>query len=80
MTREEAKQKALSCIEEGIKKYGENAPFMSCPKPGKNTWTFKEAKEAVEQDKSLEGINDNLIDDILKLDEYLQQMKKDNAE
>lgn len=75
MTREEAKKKALDCINKGIEEYGEDAPFMSCPMPGKNTWTFKEAKEAVENDISLEGINDNLIDDILKLDEYLQQQK-----
>ena len=75
MTREEAKKKALDCINEGIEKYGENAPFMKCPMPGKNMWTFKEAKEAVEKDVSLEGIDDNLIDDILRLDEYLQQQK-----
>jgi hypothetical protein len=75
MTREEAKQKALYYINKWINEFGEDEPFMSCPKPGKNIWTFKEAKESVENDKNLEGIDDNLIDDILKLDEYLQQQK-----
>ena len=78
MTREEAKKKALDSINEGIAKFGEDAPFMRCPMPGKNTWTFKEAKESVEKDTCLEGTNDNLIDDILKLDEYLRQQHKDN--
>lgn len=71
MTREEAKKLAIETIEKGIAEYGLDSPFMSCPRSGKNTWTFKEAKESIEQDKCLEGLDHNLIDDLMRLDEYL---------
>ena len=48
MTREEAKKIALDNIKQGIEKDGENALFCAMPRPGKNSWTLKEALEAIE--------------------------------
>lgn len=76
MTREEAKQLALKEVEEGIRKNGENAIFMMSPKIGKDSWTWKEAKESILEDKALEDSgNYNLIDSILKYDEYKNSKK-----
>jgi len=66
MTREEAKQIALKEIEEGIRQEGEDAIFMMSPKTGKCSWTYKEARESILEDKCLEDSNVNLIDMILK--------------
>jgi hypothetical protein len=71
MTREDAKQIALKEIENGIAKYGEDAIFMMSPKVGKDSWTWKEAKDSILKDKPLEDSgNCNLIDLVLKYDEY----------
>ena len=73
MTRDEAKEFALKLIDEDIEKYGEDAFFMRAPKTGKNSWTFKEAKESVIKDKCLEDSNTNPIDMILEFEEYAKE-------
>lgn len=72
MTREEAKQIALKEIEEGIRQEGEDAVFMMSPKTGKCSWTYKEAKESILEDKCLEDSNCNLVDLVLNYDKYLK--------
>lgn len=73
MNREEAKQIALKEIEEGIRQEGEDAVFMMSPKTGKCSWTYKEARESILEDKCLEGSNDNLIDMVLKYEKYMEE-------
>ena len=71
MTREEAKQILLEEIKEYIKEEGEDGIALQCPKPGKNSWTWKEYKEAVVNDTDLEGCEDsNPIDTLLDLEEW----------
>lgn len=65
MTREEAKVQALKLIDDYILKYGEDEISMMCPQPGKNSWTWKEEREAVLNDVPCENRGDNLIDSIL---------------
>lgn len=76
MTRQEAKQIALKAINEAIEKHGENCVYMQSPKIGKNTWTLKEAKEAILNDTTLEDTNTNLIDGIIELDKFLKENGK----
>lgn len=71
MTRNEAKEIALKSIEEEIEKNGENHIFIAAPQLGKNSWTLKECKEAILNDKPLENSDNNLIDGIINLDKYL---------
>ena len=73
MTREEARKIALDNIKQGIEKDGENAIFCAMPRPGKNSWTLKEALEAIENDKCLEGTEDNIIDMVLDLERYKEE-------
>ena len=73
MTRDEAKQIALKSIEEEIEKNGENHIFIAAPQLGKNSWTLKECKEAILNDKPLENTDNNLIDGIINLDKYLRE-------
>ena len=71
MTRNEAQQIVLKEVENEIKKYGEDGIALLCPKPGKNSWTWKEYKEAVMNDTDLEGCeNSNPIDAFLNLEEW----------
>lgn len=71
MTREEAKQILLKSVEKEIKKHGEDATAVMSPMPGKNSWTWKEYKEAVVNDTDLEGCkNSNPIDSLLRYEEY----------
>ena len=73
MTREEAKEIALWLVNESIKQHGEDGIYVMCPKPGKNSWTYKEAKEAILEDKPLEDSNNNIIDMIIEYDEYAKK-------
>lgn len=67
MTREEAKEIALSEIKDGMLEYGENAIYVAAPQLGKNTWTWKEVYESIMTDTCLENTNYNIIDSILEL-------------
>ena len=74
MTREEAKQILLEEIEEYIKKEGEDGIALKCPKLGKNSWTWKEYKEAVVNDTDLEGCEDsNPIDTLIDLENWRKE-------
>ena len=74
MTREEAKQILLEEIEEYIKKEGEDGIALQCPKLGKNSWTWKEYKEAVINDTDLEGCEDsNPIDTLIDLENWRKE-------
>ena len=71
MTREQAKQILLKDVEKNIKKFGEDTVAVMSPMPGKNSWTWKEYKEAVINDTDLEGCKDsNPIDMLLDYEEY----------
>lgn len=67
MTREEAKQLALSEVQKNIEKYGKDTVFSRAPKVGKNSWTWGEVRDAILADKYLEETHYNPIDIILKL-------------
>lgn len=72
MTREEAKKIALEMIDAEITKHGEEGIFMRSPKIGKNSWTNKEARESILEDKPLEDSCEyNLIDSVLAYYKYI---------
>lgn len=66
MTREEAREIALTEIKKCMLKYGEDAIYVASPQRGKNTWTWKEAYESVINDTCLENTKHNIIDSILE--------------
>ena len=73
MTREEAKQTALQMIDAEIAIHGEEGIFMRAPKIGKNSWTNKEARESILEDKPLEDSGEyNLIDSVLAYYRYME--------
>ena len=76
MNREEAKKFALAEIDKDIEKNGEDAIFCKAPQPGKNSWTLKEARESIINDTEMENSGMNIIDSVIKLDEYINQNKK----
>ena len=78
MTRNEAKQIALNAINKEIELHGEDYIYMLAPQRGKNSWTLREAKESILEDKELENSNTNLIDGILNLDKYMKEQTKKN--
>ena len=69
MTREEARQMALELIDSEIAKHGGDKVFIACPKPGKNSWTLDEVREAVVNDTRTEGGID-FVQDVLDYCEY----------
>lgn len=76
MTRDEAKEIALKAIEKEIELHGEDYIYMLAPQKGKNSWTLREAKESILEDKELENSDTNLIDGILNLDKYMKEQAK----
>ena len=56
MTRGEAKQIALDAINKEIELHGEDYVYMMSPQKGKNSWTLREAKESILEDKELETV------------------------
>ena len=73
MTREEARKIAIRYLTDMLVSYGENSISHRCPKPGKNSWTWKEQLDAVINDVPLEGDVVNFIDDILAIDRYFKE-------
>lgn len=72
MTREEAKQIAMKMIDAEITKHGEDGIFMRSPKIGKSSWTNKEAKESILEDRPLEdSCGHNIIDSVLEYYRYI---------
>jgi hypothetical protein len=80
MTRDEAKEIALKAIEKEIELHGEDYIYILAPQKGKNSWTLREAKESILEDKELENSNTNLIDGILNLDKYMKEQAKKTKE
>lgn len=76
MTREQAKQIALIELNEMIKKHDIDEIYQICPKPGKNSWTFREELQAVILDEPLLSLDHNFIDDVLLREKHLQQRGK----
>jgi hypothetical protein len=76
MTRNEAKEIALNAINKEIELHGEEHIYMLAPQRGKNSWTLREAKESILEDKELKNSNTNLIDGILNLDKYMKEQAK----
>lgn len=76
MTRDEAKQIALDAINKEIELHGEDYVYMMATQPGKNSWTLREARESILEDKELENSGSNLIDGILNLDKYMKEQAK----
>lgn len=79
MTRKEAQKEALNSIDERIAIEGENAIALMAPQPGKNSWTWKEFREAVINDIPLDGTNTNLIDDVLAIEKWKKNVKNMNV-
>lgn len=76
MTREEAQKEALAMIDEAISIEVENAIAMAIPRPGKNSWTWKEVRESTINDSPLEGCNDtNFIDYVLAMHKWREEHK-----
>lgn len=74
MTREQAKYILLQDVDEEIRNNGEDGIALMCPQPGKNSWTWKEYKEAVMNDTDLEGCEDsNPIDTLLDLENWRKE-------
>ena len=73
MTREEAKKIALEMIDAEIAIYGEEGIYMRSPKIGKNSWTNKEVRESILEDKPLEdSCGHNIIDSVLAYYRYME--------
>ena len=74
MTRDEIKKQLLDEIDKSVKKHGGlDEIFLRAPQVGKNAWTWREYRDAVEQDKPMENTTDNPIDVYIR---YLQYVKK----
>lgn len=74
MTRKEAQEILLKSVEKEIAKHGEDALAVAMPRKGKNSWTWKEYKEAVINDTDLEGCEySNPIDSVLRLDKWKKE-------
>lgn len=69
MNREQAKKIGLYYITRWAEQHGWDSVYLAAPKIGKNTWTAREYKDALEQDKCLEE-KSNPIDMILDLERY----------
>jgi hypothetical protein len=76
MTRDEAKKIALDSINKEIELRVEDSIFAMSPMRGKNSWTLREAKESIMEDKCLENTDCNLIDDTLKFYKWKKELEK----
>lgn len=76
MTRERAKKIGLYFINRWAKENGWNSVYMAAPKTGKNTWTAEEYEEALINDTTLEGTDENPIDEILNLEKFYNKRGK----
>jgi len=75
ITREQAKKIGLKDAKRLMEKDNktlDDVCIMS-PKIGKNSWTYREYIEALEQDKCLEDSNMNPIDTLLNYEKYLNK-------
>lgn len=76
MTREEVKKQLLNEIDKSAEKHGGlDEIFCKAPQVGKSIWTWREYREAVEQDKPMENSTSNPIDVYIKYLEYIKKKK-----
>ena len=75
MDRKTAKNILLKQVNKDIEIFGEDAITLASPMKGKNSWTYKEYKQAIVEDKCLENTNLNPIDTLLEYDKYLIKTK-----
>lgn len=68
--REVIKQYLLDCTEIVANKEGWDKVAVASPQPGKNSWTHKELYDSIKNDTTLEGTNDNYIDDFIDFLKY----------
>lgn len=81
MTREEIKQQLLNEIDKSAKKHGGlDVIMLRSPQVGKCSWTWREYREAVEQDKPMENTTDNPIDVYIRYLEYVKKSNQKNHE
>lgn len=73
MTREQARQIALIETKKEIVEHGIDSIAVMAPKPGKNSWTWREMLEAIIEDKPLEDTDYNYIDGILNLEQWIKE-------
>ena len=82
MTREEAKTLTLKWLEEGMKRNSKSMDdiFVIAPHVGKDSWTYAEYKDAVENDKPLCGLEGETtrtpIDDTLSYVRHCEEHGK----
>lgn len=78
MTREQAKEFTLKSTKDLMAKEGKTLDDICIisPKMGKNSWTYREYIEAIEQDKCLEDSDNNPIDMTLDYEKYLNKIGK----
>lgn len=79
MTRKEAQDLCLKWLEENMEKNDRTLDdiCLMSPRIGKDSWTYREYKEAVVNDKPLCGLEDETsetpIDDILNFEKYKKE-------
>ena len=78
ITREQAKEIGLKEIKRLMEKDNKSLDdvCLMSPKIGKDSWTYREYIEALEQDKCLEDSNINPIDTLLNYEKYLNEKGK----
>ena len=82
ITRKQAQEISLKSIEEEMRRENKTLDdiCMMSPRRGKCSWTFREYKEAIMEDKPLAGLenetNETPIDEILNLEKYLNEKGK----
>lgn len=76
MTRKEIQQWLLDEFDILIKKHGADAIYVACPKIGKNTWTYQELRDAIEEDEIPEDYERNPIDEFIHYIEYTKKRNK----
>ena len=74
MTREEAQEALLKIVEKEILEHGEDDIAVMSPMLGKNSWIWKEYKEAVINDTNLNGTSDvNPINMYIEFDKWRKE-------
>lgn len=83
VTRQEAKRKALECVNEIIRQKGGRSIAVQMTRKGKCTWTWNEYKKAIIDDSNLldgdkEVIGTNPIDDFYRYLVYKEEHRLTN--
>ena len=75
ITREQAKEIGLKDVKRLMEKDNKTLDdvCVMSPKIGKDSWTYREYIEALEQDKCLEDSNMNPIDMLLNYEKHLNE-------